>query len=161
MELQRRKDWESNKPIPGVILEIKTCISCPDSVGFSLDSDGTLDIKDPMCQWNPTKKISLIHFPIMPHWCPRTELIPDMTTSTINPERFCAKRQAWQNLSREAKMVLNVLFTLPEEFICKNKIIIKTLISKTVREDRDKKEKLVAAEKVYKELKGFTRELFH
>jgi len=161
MELQRRKDWESNKPIPGAILEIRSCISCPDSMGFSLDHDGTLDIKDPMCQWNPSKKVLLVHFPIMPHWCPRTELIPDMTTSTINPERFCAKRQAWQNLSREATMVLNVLFTLPEEFLCKNKVIVKTLISKTVREERDKLEKLVAAEKVYKELKDFTWELFH
>jgi len=159
MELVRRNEWQRDQPIPGTEIEISTCISCPDSGGFSLSNDCELFITKPICQWFKDE-INLIHFPLIPHWCPRLDLQPNISTGVVNPENFYRKRQAWLNLSREAKMVLNILFTLPEEFLTRNKTVIKSIISHAVKENRGNWHTKVSG-RVYQELKDFTRELLY
>jgi len=50
---------------------------------------------------------------------------------------------------------------LPEEFIGKNKQVVRVLISRIVREHRQGCPKKGAAERVYDELREFTWNLFH
>ena len=160
IQLLKRKGWEQDQPIPGTEIEINTCLSCPDSGGFELQENCGLSITKPICQWFKDE-INLIHFPLLPHWCPRLEdHQPNISTGVVNPENFYRKRQAWLSLSGEAKMVLNILFTLPEEFLTRNKTVIKSIISHAVKENRGNWHTKVSG-RVYQELKDFTRELLY
>jgi len=160
-QLQRREGWQQDQPISDDEFEILTCISCPDSGGFRLSEDG-ISVNKPVCKWFNVRDVWLFNFPLIPFWCPRLEeLEPDMMISAANPEKFYQKKQAFQNLSREAKQVLNVLFNLPEEFLSRNKTIIKSLISRTVRVHSPGHQCADFVEKIFSELKRFTWELIH
>lgn len=157
MDLQRRKNWQEDKSLPEVILEITTCITCPDSDGFKFENEEII-IETPICKWG--KEIPLSSFPIIPYWCPKLDVVePDMIVTALCPEHFYHKELCWKNLSQEAKMVLGVLFELPEEFISKQKQWIISLISKTIRECFSWGQRTRMTNKIYKELKEFTYNL--
>jgi len=161
MDLHRREKWVEDRQQPGMEIVFFSCVGCPDSTGFLVSQEGEIEyIHYPSCIFFD-KPIGLNSFPFIPFWCPRKEMEPDIVTGIVNPERFCYKRQLLQNLSQEAKSVLNVLFHLPEEFVGKNKQVVRALISKVVREHRQGCPKKGAAERVYDELSEFTWNLFH
>lgn len=103
MNLHRRQNWQEDKELPKAILEITTCIICPDSEGFKFINEEII-IENPTCNWG--KAIPLNSFPIIPSWCPKLDFIePDMIVNVLCPEHFWHKEKCWKNLSREAKMV--------------------------------------------------------
>lgn len=155
--IHRRTNWKEDRGL--IELEILTCICCPDGEGFDFDGEEIV-IDKPTCRWN-TDGFPLVTFPLIPYWCPRMEIELDVEIHDTNPETFCHKHLVWQRLSAEAKAVLQVIFTLPEEFICRNKSIIRSLISKVIRETRDRQKPVISADKIYKELREFTWNFLH
>jgi hypothetical protein len=160
MKLQRRKNWKDDQGISSAILEILTCISCPDSKGFKFENDEII-LDKPLCAWHGEgKETPLSDFPIIPPWCPKLDdWEPDLITSADNPEKFAHKKLCWERLSKESKIVLGILFNTPDEFLKKQKQIIKSIISQTVVDIYPWNIRGIKKNKIYNELKDFTNQL--
>lgn len=157
MDLNRRQAWQDDQGVSGTLLEITTCITCPDSDGFKFEND-EIQIENPICKWG--KEIPLDIFPFIPYWCPKLEQVePHMGISYNDADDVIHKSQCLQKLSQESKLVLSILFELPEDFIHKQTQWFKSLISNTIREFYPWSKRTQITNKIYDEIKNFTHEL--
>lgn len=161
------KPNETDQSLSDGMMEIASCLTCPDSSGFILVGD-EIELDEPSCDWyGRDRGVSLPTFPFVPSWCPRRVTRPGMIVTSGDPETACRKRQCWENLGEEATLVLKALLTLPEDFlktpvkglIRRKKRMVKAFISDVVRRSLPGHRRANMADKVYDELREFTREM--
>ena len=155
----KRPNWKQDQPEHELL--IKSCISCPDSVGFKILPDGMLKEADPRCGFYP-RAMRLHQFPLIPASCPRLWAQMEEDSGFVPcidqfPGKAMQRFELWQNLSDEAKEVIRIIFGLPIEAISLGGWFLRKTIKLGIENSWKKEQPKKNFSNVYKELHRYVQ----